>query len=186
MPKAALYQKKLIELQESYRRHSGPGRGYYLEKVRRQIREAYQKLEARYRSELNRFAPEALRARNKGSALSNAARGIRLAERSASPAKADPRLNVAVDGAFRVGKVKATYDAGGNWLKESSRQMVGFGVGGAAGIAAGKAAVMGETALAASMGLMAAGPVGLAVVGVIIVTGALVGLGVGYYFDHMG
>ena len=204
------YQKKLMELQDSYRRHSGPGRGAYLAKIRQQIGQAYQNLESQYRAELNRFAPEAFRAKNKGGALSSAGRGIRLAERSASPAKPDPRLNVAdtiqadrmaklakgfnylgnaavaVDGAFRVGKVKATYDAGGNWLKESSRQMTGFGFGGAAGIAAGKATVMGGTTLAASIGLTAAGPVGLAVVGVIIVSGALVGIGIGYYFDQMG
>ncbi|TDT37725.1 hypothetical protein DES49_2684 [Halospina denitrificans] len=204
------YQKQLIDLQESYRRHPGPGRGAYLEKLRRQSRQAYQKLEARYSAELKRFAPETMRAKNKGNALSNAERGILLAERSASPAKADPRLNVAdtvqadrmgvlsrgfnylgkiatvADGAFRVGKVKATYDEGGNWLKESSRQMTGFGFGGVAGIYAGKAAIAGGAAFATSVGLMAAGPVGWVALGVILVAGTLVGLGVGYYADQFG
>ncbi|PAU79821.1 hypothetical protein CK501_11505 [Halovibrio salipaludis] len=206
----ANYQKQLMELQDSYRRHSGPGRGAYLAKIRQQARVAYQELQTQYRTELNRFAPETIRARNKGNALSNASRGIRLAERSASPAMADPRLNVAdtvqadrmgklargfnylgkaavaVDGALRIGKVKATYDEGGNWLKEGSRQMVGFGFGGAAAMVAGKATVLGGSALAGSLGLMAAGPVGLVALGVIVGAGVLAGIGVGYYFDQIG
>jgi hypothetical protein len=206
----ANYQKRLMELQASYHRNTGPGRGAYLAKIRQQARTAYQELQTQYRAELNRFAPEAVRAKNKGNALSNATRGIRLAERSASPAMADPRLNVAdtvqadrmgklsrgfnylgraavaVDGALRIGKVKATYDEGGDWLKEGSRQMVGFGAGGAAGGFAAKVTVGVGTSMAAGMGLLVTGPIGWAALGVVLASSAIVGIGVGYYVDQIG
>jgi len=206
----ANYQKRLMELQDTYRRYSGPGRGAYLAKIRQQVRVAYQDLQTQYRVELERFAPETIRARNKGNALSNADRGILLAERSANPANADPRLNVAdtvqadrmgklsrglnymgkaagaLDGALRIGKVKATYDEGGDWLKEGSRQMVGFGFAGVATGLTTKGIITGGTAAAASLGLISAGPIGWAVLGVTIGTGVLVGLGAGYFADYFG
>ncbi|TDT44256.1 hypothetical protein DES49_0356 [Halospina denitrificans] len=206
----AEYQRALLELREGAKTAHGPGRGARIHKMKQNARLAFQKLESQYQLELSRFAPEALRAKNRGNALSNAERGITLASRDASSGKVDPRIKVAdvtqasrmasiskvlnnlgraavtLDGGARIYGVTQTREEGGDWLRESSVQMTGFGLAGAGAGIAGKAVFVGGSAIAASAGLMMAGPVGWAALGVVFCVSAAVGLGVGYYLDQLG
>ena len=82
-----------------------------------------------------------------------------------------------------------TREEGGDWLRESSRQMAGFGVGGAMGWAAGSAVISYSTVWASSAGaagLVAAGPVGWAILGAILVVGLAAGVGAGLIGDQLG
>ncbi|PCM44902.1 hypothetical protein [Marinobacter sp. ANT_B65] len=96
------------------------------------------------------------------------------------------RLAIAFDAGFRANKVHTTYECGGDWMRESAVLMTGFGTAGVVGGLTGKYAVIGGTALAAQAGLIVAGPVGWAVLGVVVTVGVLAGLGAGLYADQKG
>ncbi|MEJ2743982.1 MAG: hypothetical protein P8176_16305 [Gammaproteobacteria bacterium] len=143
---------------------------------------------------------EAWRHKNRGDALSNANRGITLATRNPRSPKMHSGLTiqtryqasglaiiskiinkigngaVALDAMMRGIKVMGIKEVGGDWLRESVRQLTGFGTGGAAGLFAGRGTFAAGTALAAHYGLLVGGPFGWAVLGGIFV----LSLGVGY------
>src|SRR5690554_2087826 len=96
------------------------------------------------------------------------------------------RLAIAVDAGFRANKVHTTYESGGDWMRESAVLMTGFGAGAAAGGLAGKYTIVGGTALAAKAGLLVAGPVGWAVLGVVVAAGLIAGFTAGHYLDQGG
>lgn len=96
------------------------------------------------------------------------------------------RLAVVVDAGLRANKIYTTHEGGGDWMRESAIQMVGFGAGGAAGGLTGKIVVGGGALLAAQAGLLVAGPVGWAVLGVVVGAGLLAGFAVGSYADKEG
>ncbi|BFM05527.1 hypothetical protein [Halioxenophilus aromaticivorans] len=205
------YQTALKELWQLTRnnRH-GRGPAAAKQQAKEKVRLAYEALEKAYATELEKYAPLAWRNKNRGDALSNAERGMTLASRNPNSSKLDPRLKVAnrieaswlgycgkimnvvgnaavaVDAGLRVKEVYDIHDAGGDWMRESARQMVGFGLGGAAGIYAGKAVIAGGTWLAAASSLTLAGPLGWTVLGVIIGVGLLTGFTVGMTFDGIG
>lgn len=202
------YQEALLNLTRVHNA-SGPGVGTRRIQAQTMARNAYRTLQEAYQTELNRISPEALRGKNRGNALSNADRGVLLASRSSS-ARPDTRLFVAdatdagrmgslsrilnntgrlavvADAGLRANKIHTTYENGGDWLRESSVQMTGFGTAGVVGGLAGKYTVIGGTALAAKAGLIVAGPVGWAVLGVVVTVGVLAGLGAGLYADQKG
>lgn len=208
------YQRELTNLwQLSRNNRHGRGPAAARTSARVKVRKAYAVLQNSFTQELNRYAPAYLRAKNRGDALSNAERGITLATRKPNSPKMDPRIQVAnryeagqlahlgkllkvlgnaavlADAGFRIKEVVDTREEGGDWLRESTRQMSGFGTGGAAGIAIGTAVVKVGTTLASSAGaagLVAAGPVGWAILGAIIVVGLGAGLAAGYYGDIVG
>lgn len=209
------FQQALVKYQEALlnltrvNNASGPGVGARRIQAQTLARNAYRTLQEAYQTELNRISPEALRGKNRGNALSNAERGVVLAARSSS-ARPDARLFVAdsadagrigtvsrvlnntgrlaiaVDAGLRAQKVQISYESGGNWLRESSIQMTGFGLGGAAGGFTGKTVVASGTFLAAKAGLLVSGPLGWAVLGVIVGAGLIGGYGVGSYVDQRG
>lgn len=79
---------------------------------------------------------------------------------------------------MRVKDVHETHRAGENWQRQASMELTGFGVGGAAGMLAGKATVGALTTIG-----LAAGPVGwLVVLGV----GVVAGFGAAYALDRGG
>ncbi|TDT44414.1 hypothetical protein DES49_0516 [Halospina denitrificans] len=204
------YQKALLDLRDRMKTDTGPGRGARLAKLRQNARVAFQNLNEQYATELDRYAPEAFRAKNRGTALSNAKRGITLAERSAGSAKVDPHLQVTdmiqasrirylagalnvlgriapvADAGLRTHKVTSVREEGGEWLRESVAQMTGFGFAGALGGIAGKATYVGGTAIAAKAGLLLVGPVGWAAVGTILLVTAVTGFTAAYYSDQIG
>lgn len=202
------YQEALLALTRAHE-FSGPGAGARRIQAENMARSAYEALQKAYQTELNRISPQALRGKNRGNALSNADRGILLSSRSSS-VRPDARLFVAdatdagrmgslsrilnntgrlavvADAGLRANKIHTTYENGGDWLRESSVQMTGFGTAGVVGGLAGKYTVVGGTALAAKAGLLVAGPVGWAVLGVVVTVGVLAGLGAGLYADRKG
>ncbi|MBU2874974.1 hypothetical protein [Marinobacter salexigens] len=202
------YQKAVLDVAK-LKKDGGSGIGAQRAQSEAKLRVAYTELKEHYRVELNKIAPEAYRNKNRGNALSNPERAITLASRSTA-AKPDPRLfvadandagsmgqfsrvlnntgriAVAVDAGLRVNKVYTIHDGGGDWMRESAVQMVGFGAGGAVGGLTGKAVVGGGTMLAAKAGFLVAGPLGWAALGVIVGAGVLAGLLVGSYADKEG
>ncbi|UDL06129.1 hypothetical protein [Marinobacter sp. CA1] len=195
------------------------------------VRDAYRALESEFASELSVYVAAGSRGKNKGTALSNADRGVLLARRSES-GKADHRLFVAdsiqggnlrwfagffrsvgygatlLDAFLRYSEVRTVQTNGEDWVKESVKQTVGMGMGMVAGGAAGEAIVShgsrlggqllvtagrrygGQLAIragvAATAGLISAGPVGWAILGVVVFTGVYVGLLVGSGSDSVG
>lgn len=85
---------------------------------------------------------------------------------------------VVLDAGVRVNGVYTTYQSGGNWMREASIEATGFGLGGAAGLATGKAVVVGLTAIG----------LGLTPVGWVVIIGAGIAAGatVGFYVDKRG
>jgi hypothetical protein len=176
------------------------GRGHTaaIQKAKALVKETYADLGRRYGVELQKFAPEALRGKNRGNAFSNAERGITLAQRNLNSPKPDVRLNVesqlqasqlarmgklinglgnmtiAVDGAFRVVKVMDIEAEGGDWMREGAKEVTGFGLGTATGIFAATGAYSGLLALA--------GPVGWGLLGAIF----LVSFGAGMLGSYAG
>ncbi|MEJ2682759.1 MAG: hypothetical protein P8144_15205 [Gammaproteobacteria bacterium] len=160
--------------------------------------------------ELNRFSPQAWRNKNRGDAFSNARRGIRLATKNPRSAKMDSRLEVhsryqvsgmailsrlinkvgngavAFDAVMRAVKVKAVKEAGGDWMRESVRQLSGFGLGGAAGIYVGQATFGAGAAIAVEAGLLVSGPIGWLVLGGIFAASLGAGYLAGGYGDKFG
>jgi hypothetical protein len=181
-----------------------------IQQAKVRVREAYAELKTRYGIELQKFSPEAVRAKNRGTAFSNAERGITLATRNANSPKVDVRLNIegqlqasqlarmaklvnglgntaiVVDAGLRVVKVMDIEAEGGDWMREGAKQMTGFGFGAAAGMFFGKITFAGGAAIAVQAGLTLAGPVGWLVLGAIFATSFTVGYVVGSKADDLG
>lgn len=139
--------------------------------------------------------------KNRGSALTSADRGLTLArrrhgrglwvadlaeairlEKLAKGIRYVGNKMVAIDAGSRIYGVTQTYRNGGDWMREASVEMTGFGAGGAAGMVVGKATVSGAALGAAALGL-AITPVGWCI---IIGVGVAAGFGAGYALDHAG
>ena len=205
------YQQSLKDLWQLTRNHrSGRGNAAAKQKARAKVRQAYTALEKAYALELKKFAPLAWRRKNRGDALNNAERGITLASRRPNSMKMDNRIKVAnrveaswlghcskvlkyagnaalvVDAGLRAKEVSDIHDAGGDWMRESARQLAGFGLGGAAGIMAGTYTISMGTYIAAYSGLALAGPLGWSILGVIVATGLVAGFGAGVAGDKFG
>jgi hypothetical protein len=187
----------------------GRGHSATVQKAKMRVREAYAELGRRYGVELQKFAPEALRGKNRGTAFSNAERGITLATRNPNSPKADVRLNIesqaqasklarmgklvnglghtaiAADGVLRVVKVMDIEAEGGDWMREGAKQMTGFGAGGALGSFAGRVSFGAGTAIAIQAGLTFAGPVGWLLLGTIFAGSIAVGYLVGSNIDSL-
>tara|TARA_B100001559_G_C16465076_1_gene606108 strand:+ start:361 stop:1419 length:1059 start_codon:yes stop_codon:yes gene_type:complete len=193
------YQKSLNNLRSLVESGKyGRGHGQQVIEAKRSVRIAYAELAQRYAIELQSFSPEAHRAKNRGTAFSNAERGITLAKRKPRAPKPDIRLNVegqlqasqiakmgklinglgtatiVADGVFRTTEVMGIAEEGGDWMRAGAREVTGFGAGTAAGLFAGKAAYFGLISIA--------GPVGWGVLGAIF----MVSLGVGYLASKVG
>ncbi|GAB3108176.1 hypothetical protein G8770_23705 [Aestuariicella hydrocarbonica] len=129
--------------------------------LRNQVIAAYEKLNHYYQQELRRIVPAERFMKNKGSALSNAQRGITLAERprgrgihvaNAHEGQQISRLAkgiryagrgaVVLDAGFRVNTVHNTYADGGNWQREWAVQTGGFLGASATGTLVGRAAFL--------------------------------------------
>ena len=189
------YQGALIELNEFERRGSGSG----LERQRLQqvATQRYQTLNQEFQFELKKFVPAADAGKNRGSALTSAERGITLASRPrgrginvTSLPQAQKLVSfgksishvgnglIVLDAGIRLNKAHQAYQDKENWAREASVQAAGFGAGGAAGLAAGKATV----ATLVGLGL-ASTPAGWIL---IMGLGVGVGFGAGYAFDKLG
>ncbi len=196
------YQKSLNNLRSLV--ESGKyGRGHSASVIdaKHAIRKAYANLAQAYAIELQNFSPAAHRAKNRGTAFSNAERGITLATRKPKATKPDVRLNVegqlqasqiarlgklmnhlgsvtiGLDAGLRSIEVYGIAQDGGDWMQAAAREMTGFGLGTASGIGAGRAVFAGGTYIAVQAGLTLAGPIGWLVLGGIFA----VSLASGYY-----
>ena len=193
------YQKSLNNLRSLVESGKyGRGQGQRIIEAKRSVRIAYAELAQRYAIELQSFSPAAHRAKNRGTAFSNAERGITLAKRKPRATKPDIRLNVegqlqasqiarmgklinglgtatiVADGVFRTTEVMGIAEEGGDWMRAGAREVTGFGAGTAAGLLAGKAAYFGLISIA--------GPVGWGVLGAIF----MISLGAGYLASKVG
>jgi len=209
--KVVEYQTALRDLwQLSRNNRHGRGPAAAISQARAKVKQAFAALEKAYSAELSRYAPLAWRNKNRGDALSNAERGATLATRKPNSPKMDPRIQVAnrvqaswltsctktlkvagnaallLDAVLRAKGIVDIHNAGGDWMRESARQLTGFGAGAAAGIYIGGATITAGSAWAASAGLMVAGPIGWAVLGVVVAVGLVSGFAAGYFFDSAG
>lgn len=208
------YEKALVEVNKASRSNSVGG-SVRLFQAEGKAHAAYRQLQTAYHAELNRVSDPSLRLKNRGNALSNVNRGLVLSKRSPNSAKVDPgvfirgtrevrmfqtyarivrdlgRAAVFFSAALGAGKVITTRQEDGDWLRESTKQMARFGVGGAAGGYAGKTSAAVTTSLggravgmfaskgiivgAGKAGLVAAGPIGWGVLAVAVGVGLVVG-----------
>jgi hypothetical protein len=188
----------------------GRGHGQQVIEAKRSVRIAYAELAQRYAIELQSFSPAAHRAKNRGTAFSNAERGITLAKRKPRATKPDVRLNVegqlqasqiakmgklinglgtatiVADGVFRTTEVMGIAEEGGDWMRAGAREMTGFGLGTVFGLGAGKLTFAGGTYLAVQAGLTFAGPVGWMLLGGIFAGSLVVGYFIGTNMDNFG
>lgn len=204
------YQKSLNNLRSLVESGKyGRGHGQQVIEAKRSVRIAYAELAQRYAIELQSFSPAAHRAKNRGTAFSNAERGITLAKRKPRATKPDIRLNVegqlqasqiakmgklinglgtatiVADGVFRTTEVMGIAEEGGDWMRAGAREMTGFGLGTAFGMGAGKLTFAGGTYLAVQAGLTFAGPVGWMLLGGIFAGSLAVGYFVGSEVDSL-
>ncbi|WP_097459943.1 hypothetical protein [Mangrovitalea sediminis] len=207
----AEYQAALLDL-NFLQNIDGPGIGHRRLQAEQRVRILYQRLESMYQAELSHFAPISYRYKNRGDALANADRGITLAKRNRA-GKPDARLYIedsveasrlglfarglsrvgaaalVVDAGIRAKKIRTIYLNGGNWMREGAIQMTGFGVGGVFGAGVGGLTIEVGTAgaaMAAETGLLAAGPIGWAILVVIVCAGLYVGYEAGVGGDNLG
>ncbi|WP_370293360.1 hypothetical protein [Thalassolituus sp.] len=205
------YQKSLNNLRSLVESGKyGRGHGQQVIEAKRSVRVAYAELAQRYAIELQSFSPAAHRAKNRGTAFSNAERGITLAKRKPRATKPDIRLNVegqlqasqiakmgklinglgtatiVIDGVFRTTEVMGIAEDGGDWMRAGAREVTGFGAGTAAGLIVGKATFAGGTFLAVQAGLTLAGPVGWVLLGVIFAVSLTAGYFAGSAVDASG
>ncbi|MEJ2669830.1 MAG: hypothetical protein P8077_06110 [Gammaproteobacteria bacterium] len=204
------YQKSLNTLWRASRENHGVGNADLINQLSQRTSQNFDNLKSKYSVELNRFSPQAWRNKNRGDAFSNARRGIRLATKNPRSAKMDSRLEVhsryqvsgmailsrlinkvgngavAFDAVMRAVKVKAVKEAGGDWMRESVRQLSGFGLGGAAGIYVGQATFGAGAAIAVEAGLLVSGPIGWLVLGGIFAASLGAGYLAGGYGDKFG
>lgn len=188
------YQEALIKLH----RHNRVGRVASAQKVqlRQKVTAAYERLNRHYAQEMQRIIPARHRNRNRGTALSNAERGITLAERSrgrgihvadmhegqkvsqfAQALRYSGRGIVALDVGFRGQRVHSEYQSRGEWEREIAVQ-----AGGLVG-ATGGGAVGARVALTAGRLALAATPMGWAV---IIGSSIAIGAVAAYQADEFG
>jgi len=192
------YQEALLELHAVERQGRG---GAQRSVLQRTVVDRFDTLNRIYRVEMDRIVPKADLGKNRGSALTSADRGLTLARRRHGRGLRVADLTeairlekfakgirhvghgmVAIDAGSRIHGVTQTYRNGGDWMREASVEMTGFGAGGAAGMVAGKATVSGAALGAAALGL-AVTPVGWCV---IIGVGIAAGFGAGYFADSKG
>jgi len=169
------YQAALIKLH----RHNKVGRVAGAQKIqlRQKVTDAYDRLNRHYAQEMRRIIPTQHRNRNRGTALSNAERGITLAERNrgrgihvadmhegqkvsrfAQALRYSGRGIVVLDVGFRGQRVRSEYKNGGEWERELAVQTGGLvGSVGGGSLGANVALTAGRLALAAT-------PMGWAVV----------------------
>ncbi|KDE39501.1 hypothetical protein ADINL_1955 [Nitrincola lacisaponensis] len=188
------YENALLALQNPVPNNM-PGAGpksHWQALARRDAIQAYEKLTAEYRVTMMRLSPAVMRAKNRGTALSNPQRGILLAERSRGR-NIDPRIRVAdmfqaqrlkglanwgvkitgpmaysLDAANRSTKV---YSAD-NRTEEFFAQTGGFVVGGFAGSLTGKILLSPHSIAAVKLkagGALAGGPIAWILLGCVAV-----------------
>ena len=214
------HQNALHDHNKAARANSISGMRAYQTEV--QVKATRQTLERRFPLELNRVSDPSLRHKNRGNALSNLNRALTLAERNPNSPKIHSGLyisdtsdvrryggyarimqnlgrgTVLVGAGAAILEVQNTAQAGGDWLRESTRQMVGFGLSGYWGAISGKhatrlatfagtraigaLATKGTIVAAGKVGLVAAGPIGWAILG----TAILIGVSVGYQVGKLG
>ena len=224
------FQEKLLRMQSRKKATSiGGPVSYYLAK--QEVEAASRNLREQFRAELGRYVKKNEWNKNRGSALSSEKRAVTLANRKLH-GNPDPRLYVADQvqagrlGTFarflrglgyaaifsdifiRSGKVRTAQVNGEDWLKESVKQVTGFGFGGAIGGYAGDLTITAGTrlggqamatmgrrlggqfairgGLAATAGLAAAGPVGWVILGTVVAAGFYVGYQASQGGDQVG
>ncbi|WP_439134485.1 hypothetical protein [Pseudomaricurvus sp.] len=180
------YQQALVQLND-YHRVGRVAAQRKLE-LRNKVIAAYERLNQYYQQELRRIVPADRFTKNKGSALSNAERGITLAERPrgrgihvatalegqqisrfAKGIRYAGRGAIALDAGFRINTVHNTYVNGGDWQREVAVQSGGMTASALTGWLTGRAAFFALSRIA----LMAT-PWGWAfLIGSSIVTGAV-------------
>ncbi|MCJ8499549.1 hypothetical protein [Desulfatitalea alkaliphila] len=170
-------------------------------RLRQAVERRYNELNRKFRVELERIVPRADMGKNRGTALTSSQRGLELARRSkgrgldvsdyiqagrlvkfARAIRCVGNGAIVLDAGFRANDVRRTHQAGGDWMREASVQLTGFGMGGFFGGAAGKSTVIGGAALLAKMGL-ALTPAGWVV---LLAGGVAVGFAAGYGGDSLG
>ncbi|MGI1677784.1 MAG: hypothetical protein K6L75_03560 [Cellvibrionaceae bacterium] len=151
------YQRALIQL-NNYHRVGRVAAKQKLE-LRNKVINAYENLNRYYQQELRRIVPADSLTKNKGSALSNADRGITLAERHrgrgihvanmtegqqvsklATGLRFAGRGAIVLDAGFRINTVRNSYLEGGEWKRELAMQTGGLGVSALTGFSIGRAA----------------------------------------------
>jgi hypothetical protein len=163
------YQHALIKLNEFSRVGRGPAATRA--QLRQGVRSAHERLNKYFQQEIQRLAPPRDFGRNKGTAITGADRGIRLAERHKGrgiriadmhEGRAVSRFSqsmtyagrglIAVDIGFRANKVHQKYQSNGEWEREIAVQTGGFGGAALTGLATGRvvAITMARVALAAT------------------------------------
>ncbi|MEJ2680175.1 MAG: hypothetical protein P8144_01505 [Gammaproteobacteria bacterium] len=75
---------------------------------------------------------------------------------------------------------------GGDWMRESVRQITGFGFGGTFGLGAGQLTFTAGSSAAAASGLTMAGPVGWIVLGTLLAGSLVAGYYAGSAMDRFG
>ncbi len=189
------YQQSLIDLNN----HRTVGRGGAARRaeLQRVVKNRYDILQTKFKVELTRFIRTEHIGKNRGNALVSAERGIALSNqkpsrqlyitdsaqaikvsRFAQSMKFVGNTALIMDAGIRANNVYGTYKSGGNWQRDASLEATGFGLGGAAGLAAGIG--VGKVALAIGLG---ATPVGWAV---IITAGTIAGFGAANYGNGFG
>jgi hypothetical protein len=193
------YENALFALHEFNRRRGGSGTERA--QLEQTVKIRYNQLNQKFQVEMARIVPRADIAKNRGTALTSTERGIELTRHSKGRGlhvtdqiqagglvKFSRAIRfvgngaVVLDAGLRANDVRRTHQAGGDWMRETSVQLTGFGFSGAAGGAAGKYAVIGGAMLVAKMGL-ALTPWGWVV---LIGAGVAVGFAAGYYGDQAG
>lgn len=193
------FQKALKNYQDALQalhNHKGTGRGPSATNaaLKGRVRATYAELQLQYHAELNKLASPGSLGKNRGNALASAERGINLAQRrgrginvaSTTQAVQISRMAtgisytgkglIALDAGIRINGIHTTYKQGGNWQREAAIQAAGFGFGGAAGLATGKAIIGSLTAI--GLGLTPFGWV------VLIGVGLAAGFGAAYVTDN--
>lgn len=203
------YQNSLIHLKKlSDARKQGKTDFLALTQAKKKVKTNYEILKTAYASALNRLSPVSHRTKNRGTALSNAERGITLATtnkrngthllnvhdtfEASHLVKLGKVVNglgnstVALDAGLRVNTVLDIKDSGGDWMQESAKQITGLGFAGALGGLSGKAVMVSGTWLAVQTGLTLAGPLGWAVLGTLFLGSVAAGYFVGNRMDEIG
>lgn len=187
------YQRALVQLNDYHR--VGRVAARQKMKLRNNVINAYENLNRYYQQELHRTVPAGNRTKNKGSALSNAERGITLAERHRgrgihiADMKEGQQVSklvkglryaghgaIIVDAGFRINTVRNSYINGGEWKRELAVQTGGFSANVVSGALTGRAAF-----LAASRIALMATPWGW---GILIASSVITGAILAYQADQ--
>lgn len=189
------FQRALMDYQAALENLHNNRHGHQQGMLRQEVQRKYRILQQRYQVELKKLARHP--GKNCGNAINSAERGIRVAQRRrgrhlyvsnvAEVQKLDRLARkvryaghgmVVLDAGIRANHVYGAYQNGRNWMREASIEATGFGLGGAAGLATGKAVVLGLTAVG----------LGLTPLGWVVIIGASIAAGatVGFYVDNRG